>query len=695
MGVFYRVSLCLVGILASSRLARAQGEYRDQKELPEIVSTPAETEKPSQTESVPAPVGRGVSEYDQDSLAQLSLEDLLNIKVTVASREPETVSEAPSVVTVFKRDDIRRLGVRTVEQLLNYVPGFQSNSDESDHALMVDVRGRTSVSGESVLMIVDGRRVNDLFFGSAFPTHGIPTENIEQIEIIRGPGSALYGANAFLGVINIKTNRSRTDVTAGTGDMGRKYAVINAAKRYGDLTLASFVKLYTDEGQAYANVTDMVGRTVTAYDPVRGMDSSVVLEYRGLYFRTRYSTRSLDGTSCCSPYSLLNKYEIAQATVQAGYKVLLTEHIDLDTSAAFQRDNYAGIWPAALTPTGSLSMLGFAWDAWSVSPNADLQWRILSRRWIRATLMAGGSYARNRLSHYSARSTQDLSTGENLGGLYDVPGFPFGDPSKVRTRNVAAGYLQAKVDLWSRLTFTLGGRYDWYSDFGKSINPRAAVVWTTPLKSHVKLGYGRAFRAPTVFEAAGNTSGLKPETVQTLEVSYVQQVLDVAQVTADVFYQRLDNLIGSGTNGATFNAGHFTTKGIEFEIRTRDVYGARVLGGYTHLIRQADDPGITSKDFGSVSVDYAWNRLSANINSTIQGSRNQPMVDLYTGGPSAIFEKKTHALLNLRLQWEIIKGMRAFATVNNVLDYRYQPVGIGTTYVARGRTFLLGLSTEL
>jgi outer membrane receptor protein involved in Fe transport len=634
------------------------------------------------------------------NLLSMPLEELLNLRVTSASKKEETVAEAPSMVTVFTREDIRQLGVRTVEQLLNYVPGFQANPDESDHYLRIDVRGRSSSTTESMLMMVDGQRVNELFFGGITAlSHDIPTENIERVEIIRGPGSALYGANAFLGVIDIKTNRSHTDVTVGAGDMNRRYAVINVAKTFGDLKLASFAKLYTDDGKSYPNVTDAAGRTGLAYDPAQTMDSSIALEYRGLYLRARYLTREFDGATCCHQYSRYSSRDsTSQATAQAGYKAALSNDIDLDAFVAFQRDGYQDMFLSDLSPSvgqlGYASVMGFNFTAWSGSTNADLQWRILSRDSIKATVMAGGAYAYNRLSHMGSFADQDLSTGQRWNDIYETPGLGMGgDISQMEKRNVEAGYLQARVDLWRQLSFTVGARYDHYTDCGGSLNPRAAVVWATPFKSHLKLQYGQAFRAPTVFEVGGSKGSLKPETVQTLEAGYVQQILDIAQATIDVFYQRLDDLIHSG-DFAVINAGHFATKGLEIEIRTRDFYGAKLLGSYTHLWHQADDPDIASADFGSAAVNYTWRRLTANVSSTIHGSIKRNLGGDLSSVPTPVVERKTHALFNLRLQAEIATGVRVFATVNNVFDWRWQPTGLAATLLARGRTFLLGLSAE-
>jgi outer membrane receptor for ferrienterochelin and colicins len=703
-----RTIVAVIGMMALSVPAYAQTDEEDAtRPRPEQAQgengpanpppTKAAAESPEPTKPLPAQVSTATAAAANDAaaLSDLSLEGLLNLKITVASKSEETTSEAPSVVTVFTREDIQRLGVRTVEQLLNFVPGFQANPDESDHNQRITVRGRSSTAGESVLMLVDGQRVNDLYFGGINAlNHGIPTENIVQVEIIRGPGSALYGANAFLGIVNIKTNRSRTNVTAAAGDMNRRYAVLNLAKSFGDLKLASFAKLYADEGASYPDTTDTVGRVVTAKDPVRAVDSSAALEYRGLYLRAGYLSRDFEGMTCCSSYSRYGAdYRTSQARAQGGYAGALTTDIDLDSSVAFQRESYLYLWPQSLVQGVLPSETGTLWKTWGVNANADVQWRLLSSSWLKVALMAGATYAHNRLSSNLGIAGQDAQTGENWGDLYETSAAFFGDPGRAAKRNVFAGYVQTKVGLLSQLSLTVGTRYDRYTDFGTSINPRAALVWTTPFKSDLKLAYGRAFRAPTMYEVGLSAPDLKPETVGTFEVSYVQQISDLAQATADVFYQRLDDVIGYTSSMSLGNTGHYTTKGLELELRTRDVYGARLLGSYTHLWRQADDPGLTAGDFGSVAVDYSWRRLAANVSSTMQGQRNQSQSLWIATGPPLV--KKAHALLNLRLQAEIAKDVRAFAMVNNIFDWRYHAAGLNSAFLERGRTFLVGLSADL
>ena len=139
----------------------------------------------------------------QQDLSQLSLEDLMNTKVTSASKEPERLSGAPAAIYVLTAEDIRRGGFTTLPDALRMVPGLyvaQTNA----HLWEVSARGFSDLSNNKMLVLVDGRSVYSQELGTVYwDTLDIPLENIERVEIIRGPGGTLWGANAVNGVINI------------------------------------------------------------------------------------------------------------------------------------------------------------------------------------------------------------------------------------------------------------------------------------------------------------------------------------------------------------------------------------------------------------------------------------------------------------------------------------------------------------
>src|SRR5882762_5134878 len=152
------------------------------------------------------------AEIDQNppaSLKQLSLEQLGNIEVTTASKKPEQVWRTPAAISVITQEDIRRSGVTSIPEVLRLAPGLEVARTDSDH-WAVGVRGFGGQFSKSLLVLIDGRSVySPLFAGVYWQVQDTPLEDIERIEVIRGPGGTIWGANAVNGVINIITKNTK------------------------------------------------------------------------------------------------------------------------------------------------------------------------------------------------------------------------------------------------------------------------------------------------------------------------------------------------------------------------------------------------------------------------------------------------------------------------------------------------------
>jgi iron complex outermembrane recepter protein len=145
----------------------------------------------------------------QTKLKQLSLEDLGNVEVTTVNKEPEEVWQTPAAVFVVTQDDIRRSGATTIPELLRLVPGVNvARAQSGDWA--VGIRGFNSGFSKDLLVLIDGRSVyTPLFEGVYWDVQDLVLGDIDRIEVIRGPGGAIWGPNAVNGVINIITKHSR------------------------------------------------------------------------------------------------------------------------------------------------------------------------------------------------------------------------------------------------------------------------------------------------------------------------------------------------------------------------------------------------------------------------------------------------------------------------------------------------------
>src|SRR5580692_7014326 len=158
-------------------------------------------------------------------LNQMSLEQLGNVEVTTASKEPEQIWHTPAAIYVLTQEDIRRSGATTIPELLRLVPGVEVARIDSDH-WAVGVRGFGSEFSKSVLVLIDGRSVySPLFAGVYWNVQDTLLEDIDRIEVIRGPGGTIWGANAVNGVVNIITKKSADThgllVSAGGGNIDR------------------------------------------------------------------------------------------------------------------------------------------------------------------------------------------------------------------------------------------------------------------------------------------------------------------------------------------------------------------------------------------------------------------------------------------------------------------------------------------
>ena len=153
--------------------------------------------------SFPDPASR------ESDLKHLSLEELGNVEVTTVSKEPEEVWRTPVAIYVLTHDNIRRSGATTIPDLLRTVPGLEVAELQSNQ-WAVGIRGFGSAFSKDVLLLIDGRSTyTPLFEGVYWDVQDVLLEDVERIEIIRGPGGTIWGANAVNGVINIITKNAK------------------------------------------------------------------------------------------------------------------------------------------------------------------------------------------------------------------------------------------------------------------------------------------------------------------------------------------------------------------------------------------------------------------------------------------------------------------------------------------------------
>lgn len=226
-------------------------------------------------------------------ITRLSIEELLSVKITSVSKKPEQITHAPAAVYVLTSEDIRHSGATSIPEALRLVPGVNVASIDANK-WAISIRGFNGQTANKLLVLIDGRSIYDpLFSGVLWETKDVMLENIERIEVIRGPGGTLWGANAVNGVINIITKsamETQGGLVAAGGGTEEKFVNV----RYGyELAANHYIRVYgrafeKDAGflEGGADDESSMGQAGFRYDGTAG--KSDMLTVRGDFYNGDY-----------------------------------------------------------------------------------------------------------------------------------------------------------------------------------------------------------------------------------------------------------------------------------------------------------------------------------------------------------------------------------------------------------------------
>jgi outer membrane cobalamin receptor len=196
-------------------------------------------------------------------LSDISIEDLKNIKVSSVSKNDELLISTPQTVIIITQDELKNYGYSDLEQVIHNIPGFDISRGNGTEYSQIYQRGYRSNNTDRTLLLIDGVETNSLWSGSAWISRQYPLSNIERIEIIYGPASTIYGANAFLGAINIITKQNnlndsvlRTNVSIGYGTWNTKLADVFISKNFKDISIKLSGRIFESDEMDLSNYDD-------------------------------------------------------------------------------------------------------------------------------------------------------------------------------------------------------------------------------------------------------------------------------------------------------------------------------------------------------------------------------------------------------------------------------------------------------
>ncbi len=508
-------------------------------------------------------------------------------ELTTATKRPTSVRKAPAIATVITAEEIRNMGARDLLDVLKMVPGIGISISEYG-PYMVEMRGIRSTVNEKILVLIDGHSINRAsYFGSSLDNFAsnLPIEGIRRVEVIRGPGAALYGNSAFVAVINIVTRTPEEvdglEVNSGGGSFGTYRANMVGGKVIGDkLRVAGNVEYYRTDGAQLTVPVDALSVNpnplIARYSQAPGAvnlkaeksGAYVMLEYNGLSFRGQYLTKKR-GTYIGRTFILTGRDGEVQYDNYWGelaYEKRLTDTLSANIKVSYDYNNqYPNLlfYPSGFRgsfPQGGIERPLLKFDV--IGAELQLDWEPFSGN----HLITGFSFDQQRQYEIQQLTNFNLQTIAYLGSVQEV--VPW---MKSATRQTWGVYMQDEWKLPHQINLTAGVRYDHYSDFGDTVNPRAALVWSFLDNAELKILYGQAFRAPSFAELylinvqlSGNPD-LKAERIETYEGGVGWRFSRYLGVEANYFYSTITDqiTIDNSTTGHYYNTGTSITQGIE------------------------------------------------------------------------------------------------------------------------------------
>jgi iron complex outermembrane receptor protein len=556
-----------------------------------------------------------------EDLTKASLEELANIQVTSVSKKEQALSKAGAAVFVITQEDIRRSGMMNVPDLLRTVPGVNvARLDANTWA--ISIRGFSDRYSDKVLVLIDGRSVySELFSGVLWDQMNVPLEDIERIEVIRGPGGTVWGANAVNGVINIITKSSKDTegglLTASTGSAENLGGLLQFGGKIGS------AGTYRVFGNDFNVASSLSGPGMTGADGWHGSGGG---------FRSDWSLSAKD--------SLTVQGNLFQTGEGQTLTSILASQLPLTSTFNDRVTVGTGDFQAQYTH--------------SFSNGSELSWRTSFDRYRRFDQGENtlANYDTGLQYHFKIGSRNDLVAGAGYRLSGDTYNFVYDFdlvPSHSRD-SLFSTFLQDEIKLTGDLTLTVGAKMEHNAFTGFEFEPSAQLVWTPRDRQSVWLSAARAIRQPSlldeylryaaaivpfpdgafgVAELLGNTS-LKAENMLDYEVGYRNQVSPRMSADVTAFLSHYADLRTEDPGAPVFT---LTPPHEVFPIAWGDLgsarnYGVELSGSWDVTSRWRLSPGFSllhmniQPGAAGTNISYASTGLSPSHQAQLRSSVN-------------------------------------------------------------------------
>jgi outer membrane receptor for ferrienterochelin and colicins len=606
--------------------------------------------------------------------------------VSTASKYEQKVSKAPASISIVTADEIKKWGYRNFGDIMASLKGFYSTNDRNYGYVGARGFGLPSDYNTRMLLLIDGHRYNDNIFESFYTDEGFPVDVdiIERVEVVRGPSSSLYGTNAFFGVINVITKRGRdqegVNIKTSYGTFNSTKTSVSAGKRFGN-GIEAFLSgsFYDSDGDNRFFSKEFVNPSANNNFPTNGgiYNNNDDEQAKKLLGKLSYGDFCLEGLLVkrkknlpTAPFDTLFNNPNTKTVDQAHYFELKYDHtfenqLNVQSRVSYNHYRYTGKYPY------------YDADKNNFPENNDL----VRGQWWRGGLEATKIFWDDHKITFGGEFQYDFDQFQNNWNRMPntVDAIQVSDTSSYRW----ALFAQDEFSITDNLTLNAGLRYDFFSIFGDTVNPRLALIYNPWKATTIKLLYGTAFRAPSQFEIHSLLAGLtfnenlRPEQLETSEFILEHYFNEHLRGEFNFFHTEVDHIIaqipvGNGL-AQNQNVDNAKSNGIELQLEDSWSNGFQARISYswqdTQYIRQ--DTRLPNSPEHMVKLNLIAPLWQDKVflgfeNRYMSGRKVQPKAD---GSLGKVGDNVISNLTIFTRNW--VKGLELSAGAYNLFDERY------------------------
>ncbi|MDO8941076.1 MAG: TonB-dependent receptor [Methylicorpusculum sp.] len=626
-------------------------------------------------------------ESDMDELSLFYGDERL---MSIATGRPVPQNLAPSVTSILTSEDIEKIGARRLEDVLEYLPGVHVSSARAGNKV-IGFRGIYSETNAQVLILVNGIPLRNPLIGGKPLLWTLPVKNVSHIEVIRGPGSMLYGGDATTGVINVVL---KTGSELNGGDIGSfigSHDTFEGWAQYGEQNKEWEYSFSMQGGSTSGSQGRVLRDAQTALDEQFGtrassapgftnngrddVDARLDVAYQD-WVRLRAGYQRFNdvqtGEGAALALDNTGRYDVNLYNADVLFNTQFTENLIAQSNVYFLGQNpesdinllppgtFGGLLPEGIKSATS-GFIGTAGFGTQINYSGVIKHNITLGTGVNYHWISDISNKTNAIVTPNFVQQINLTEVSNLG------------PDPIKQSNNRTNYYALVQDEWnfaSDFYLTTGLRYDYYSDVDPGLSPRASLVWNVNHNLTTKLIYSRAFRPPSFFEQNQplvSGSKIKSETINTVEFQIENKWMPDLTTSTNVYWFELENLITStnvsGTNPiSTFNNKTINGVGLETEGKYQVNEALSLTLNYSyHGLPDQNGTGLMPEHMVKSLINWEFTQnwlLGSQLNWI--GERNRPKSDPRSN-------LSDYFIVGLTLSTKIAKPLELTFRANNVL----------------------------